>query len=403
MSAEREKLCVRYALHDLHPDEVATIEAMPGTVVQVMPTHCINQDNQLEGFKQVVPALELGSSLCVHRSMFSGHSIFECVSSDELINQDVVALMARDNVPDMQSLLRELASECVGREASFDCVPDNADALAGSYGSSIRVSYARGKRAVDSRQWLPEPPQTVGLYHAMVRGYQKDSRQHKLFVGVSGGCSKCSDAFYNLMIDVGSDWTAQEVANSEEVWWLRKASQRLRCRVASLVARKFGLRIHEQIDVHSYNQDLVGIPTTDTVEHDLVYKNDAVALYNACCDTTATHNGILCQMNPSEGYWLFKGAPRSSARSTSFGTMYAHHCEVFPTRSPLYGRAFGSPSCVQGLDTKIVTRSASAPRAKGEKTVYQCFDEAFMRKLEDMGWNRDHGVVELVPIVVGCQ
>ena len=395
-------ICLRYALHDLHTDELSTIEAMQASTVRLMPTHCINRDNQLEGFQQIVHGSELGSSLCVHRSMFSGHSLFECVSGDELINRDVVRLMGQNNVDEMRELLDGLAASCVGHEASFDCVPDNADALAGTLGSNFRISYARGKRAVDSRPWIAEPPQTVGLYHAMVRGYQKDSRQHKLFIGVSGGCSKCSDSFYNLMIDVGSEWTAREVANSEEVWWLKKASQRMRCSIASMVARRFGLRIHEQIDVHSYNQDQVGIPTTDTVEHDLVCKGDSVALYNACCDTMSTHNGILCQMNPSEGYWLFKGAPKSSARSTSFGTMYAHHCEVFPTHSPMYARGFGNPSCVQGVDTRIVTRAKSLPRTKADKTTYQCFDEAFMRKLEEMGWNRDHGVVELVPIVVGC-
>ena len=68
----------------------------------------------------------------------------------------------------------------------------------------------------------------------------------------------------------------------------------------------------------------------------------------------------------------------------------------------MYARGFGNPSCVQGVDTKIVTRAKSAPRTKSDKAIYQCFDEAFMRKLEEMGWNRDHGVVELVPIVVGC-
>ena len=97
------------------------------------------------------------------------------------------------------------------------------------------MSYARGKRAVDSRRWLPEAPQVLGLYHAMVRGFQKNVRQHKLFVGVSGGCSKCCDDFYNLMLDVGSEWTARDVAESEEAWWLRKACQRSRCMVAKQV------------------------------------------------------------------------------------------------------------------------------------------------------------------------
>ena len=34
--------------------------------------------------------------------------------------------------------------------------------------------------------------------------------------------------------------------------------------------------------------------------------------------------------------------------------------------------------------------------------TYQCFDEAFHRKLEQMDWNRDNGHVELMPIIVAA-
>jgi hypothetical protein len=81
--------------------------------------------------------------------------------------------------------------------------------------------------------------------------------------------------------------------------------------------------------------------------------------------------------------------------------MFGHASGVFPTHTPEYKVTLGSPSYLQGLDTKVVTRWRSQPRARAGGTVYQCFDEAFMRNLEGMGWNRDHGVVELVPIVVG--
>jgi hypothetical protein len=40
-------LCLQYALHDLHPGENATIEAMSGTRIRLLPLHCINLDNQL--------------------------------------------------------------------------------------------------------------------------------------------------------------------------------------------------------------------------------------------------------------------------------------------------------------------------------------------------------------------
>jgi hypothetical protein len=158
----------------------------------------------------------------------------------------------------------------------------------------------------------------------------------------------------------------------------------------------------EHVDVHSYDQELIGVPTADTIEYDITVRDGRVILHNACCDTTTLQNGVLCQMNPAEGYWLFKGSPLSSSRSTSFGSMYGHVSGVFPTHSPAYKPLLGSPSYVHGFDTKVVVRYGSEPRVKGANTVYQCFDEAFMRNLEQMGWNRDHGVVELVPIVVGC-
>jgi len=380
-----------YCLHGLHEDEVSTLESM-GTVL-VMPTHCLNVQKQMSGFRQEVDNNDLASSLCVNRSMFFGHSLFEVKCGDDLVNEHVVRLLGQDNTGVMKELMDSFEG---GRYPMFHCIPDNADAVMDS-----KISYARGKRSVDSRPWDPDAPQSVGLYHAMVRGYQKDLRLHKLFIAVSGGCSKCSDAFYNLMLDVGSEWTAREVAESEEVWWLRKACQRARCKVASRAAAYFGLRVEEHCDVHGYDQDLVAVPATDTVEHDLAAVDSKVYLYNGCCNTASQTNGVLCQMSPSEGYWLFKGNQRSSSRSTSLGSMAGHLSGVFTTHSPLYHAGFGSPQSLQSVDTRVVVR-VGEKRTNRTNTQYQCFDEAYMRQLEGMGWNRDFGVVEMVPIVVGC-
>jgi hypothetical protein len=388
--------------HPLHDDEVATLKAMQDSTTELLPTHCINSDNLLEGFVQRVDCDVMGSALSIHRNMFFGHSLFECTSQDDVINKDVVRLLGNDNRSLMRDLLRKIETKGKGLEASFQCIPENIDAITGSHGNYAKISYARGKRAVDSKHWEPEIPNTVGLYHAMVRGYQKDSRHQKLFIGVSGGCARCCDSFYNLMLDVGNEWTALDVAHSEEVWWLRKACQRMRCSIASTVAETFDLKIQKHLDVHSYDVSYIGLPCTDVVEHDIVLKNRKVCLYNACSDTTNANNGILCQMNPSEGYWLFKGAPKSSSRITSFGSLFGMSSGLFPTRSSLYVPGYGNPSYVRAHDSSIVVRHTSKPRTKGESTVFQCFDENFMRKLEQMGWNRDHGVVELVPIIVGC-
>jgi hypothetical protein len=222
----------------------------------------------------------------------------------------------------------------------------------------------------------------------------------KLFIGVSGGCSKCSDSFYNLLLDVCSSATVKDVIESEEVWWLRKACQRSRCLIAQQVAEKFGVKIKTHKDIHSYDETSIGVPTVDTVEFDIMQKDDKVHLYNACVDTSTVQNGVLCHMNPTEGYWLFKGAPRSNSRGTSYGGMFNSSSGVFPTRAPQYSPTMGSASHIKCTDNQLVVRTQ--PKSKSN-TVNQCFDETFMRNLEAMGWNRDHGVVELVPIIVGCQ
>lgn len=383
-------------MHDPITDEEAILENMRKNVEEVtlMPNHCINARDELQGFWMRVCANTEATSLCVNRTMFFGHTMFECVSSDHVINQDVVRLMGQDNVPQMHKFLASFNHKNC---ATFDCIPQNTDAvLATNDHQHFKVSYAKGKRSVDCKSWQPDCPQRVGLYHAMVRGYQKDMRQHKLFIVVSGGCSKCCDMFYNLMMDVGDQWTAAETYESEEVWWLRKACQRARCMIASRLAKQFGLVIKEYIDNHSYNPTPIAIPNVDTMEHNISRDDGYVNVYNHCCETNTSANGVLCQMNPTEGYWLFRGNTRSSVKSTNFGTLDG--IPVFPTNAPLYKPGNGSPSFVTGGDNRLVVRASE--RAKN--TVYQCYDEHMMRELQQMGWNRDHGVVELMPIIVGC-
>jgi hypothetical protein len=42
------------------------------------------------------------------------------------------------------------------------------------------------------------------------------------------------------------------------------------------------------------------------VEHDILSHDDEVAVYNLCTDTTRHMNGIVTNMHPSEGVWLFR-------------------------------------------------------------------------------------------------
>lgn len=89
-----------------------------------------------------------------------------------------------------------------------------------------RNVYVCGDRSADCRDWKPEMPELLGLYHAYVKGFNKDTRHHKLFIVVSGGCHMLSDKLYNLSVDVRNSMTVDEVLESEEAYFLRRINAR---------------------------------------------------------------------------------------------------------------------------------------------------------------------------------
>jgi hypothetical protein len=403
-----------FSLHEPSDEAQQTIDSIlvEGSSIKLLPTHCINAAGELEGFQLSVPGDAKGGVLPINRTMFHGTSLFEVNSkSTGVFNADVMRLLqgtvdVRDS---MRELMRRIVEGSKGREASFKCVPDNVDLMSSvrSDGSVMEahVSRTTGKRNVDFVDWQPELPHSIGLYQAFCRGYQKDIRVHKLFIGINGGLNRCSDEFYNLLLDVGNEFDCKDVAFSEEVWWLRKACQRARCRVGLMVAEHFGLNIATTRDLFAFNQDPIGVPVADTVEFDIKEGGDGtVEFYSGCVDTTGIQNGILAKMHDSEGIWVFRGSAKSSAKITSFGALFGSkaNCGVFPTRSPYYKRTQGSPCHVNGLDSDLIVRHASQPRTKPDGYVFQCFDERFFSNLTSMQWDRNCGVIEMVPIVVGA-
>jgi hypothetical protein len=60
-------------------------------------------------------------------------------------------------------------------------------------------------------------------------------------------------------------------------------------------------------DIHAHQAGELASFTSDTVEHDILrHGQEEVAVYNLCTDTTRHINGIVTNMHPSEGVWLFR-------------------------------------------------------------------------------------------------
>jgi hypothetical protein len=134
--------------------------------------------------------------------MFHGHTLVECQADEGKI----MRLMSetQDNRERMLQFMSRVERECV--PASLDCVPENASAT-----TQHSTVQATGLLTVDSQHWTPELPDRIGLYHAYIRGFNRDVRTHRLFIVCSGGMNRASDAFCNLVIDVGRRCTAQVI------------------------------------------------------------------------------------------------------------------------------------------------------------------------------------------------
>ena len=412
-------LNARHTLHPLTEDEYVTTRCLlqgdPSAHMTIVPTHHVDSDGHLNGFLFECDGQAPASCLPVSRQMFFGHTAVECHEDEATI----LALML-----DKAAVLKKLQLLCEGlkrsaQPARLDCIPENIDSLSGNI-----CMQATDLRTVDAQDWSPEPPVTLGLYHAYIRGYSRDLRAHRLFIVCSGGLDNAADEFCNLLIDVGDQWTAGDVADSVETWWLRRASQRARCRLLLLAAETLGVRVDSIQDTGGYHRNKIAVPCTDTFQHNILKRNkihrtardalqgsidlrpgvhgsdqDQVAVYNGCTPTTGRFNGILVRMAPSEGFRIFRGSGPRHGFGSAFGD--DRTCGVFPVCQPNVPRSNAS---VLISDGDFVHREAdSGEHDSVGAPHYMCFDEAYYKTLEQMLWNRDNGVVELIPIVVWCR
>lgn len=163
----------------------------------------------------------------------------------------------------------------------------------------------------------------------------------------------------------------QDICESQEAWWLRKGCRRARCRLLKGLADAFEIpiksvqvpllylalehvvdseglqqrapervehavarlrgsvkeRVLEHLlpgcappppnirrpqDIQAHRDGELAAFTSDTVEHDILpFGGDEIGVYNMCTDTTRHMNGIVTNMHPSEGVWLFRCARAS--------------------------------------------------------------------------------------------
>lgn len=198
------KIRVFPGMHAIAPDECDVysnlVERSNSGAVTVMHNHCMSEQGMIEGFRFTISANEISSILPISRKMFFRHSVAECIPSlhasanaSPQVDPAILSLLFKQNdVRDrLVKIMKRIHTESVGREADFDCMPENVDSIsdafhaASEFGGAQKATSLMGsytaRRMADCRDWKPEMPELLGLYHAYVKGFNKASYLVRLF------------------------------------------------------------------------------------------------------------------------------------------------------------------------------------------------------------------------------
>jgi hypothetical protein len=448
---------VSVANHPISPDECdvyhSLVDKVPTSTIDVMPNHCISDDGTMQGFKFTCNGSDKSNCLPMQRKMFFRTSMLECKTrGTECTNTEALSLISNQrNVRDrLLNVMQSVYKKSIGNEASFACMSDNIDENSSKFNSNAIIGTYMNRKAADCVDWSPEIPETVGLYHSYVRGFNRDQRLHKLFIIVSGGCDKICDSYFNLSLDVGNDMTTKEVFESEETWYLKRINQRNNARIALQVAQEFSLPISTSVDPYSYDPGRftlnpkpfipnpnynkpytttgeIACMTSETLHYDLTSNgSNKYSLLNKCVQTSTSRNGILFNMHAAEGIWIFKGPLQTSLTSMPYGGSFGNrnHSTCFPIcthmlhanyswsctpvkSSPCVGKPcivmpHVSPAVCYINEQCQELQLQSSIKHHTNKSTY--VDECYVNNLQNTHeWNRDNGIVELIPIAVISQ
>lgn len=367
--------------------------------MKVMPNHSIDSDGELRGYMFLSHVDDMASVLPINKRMFDMISLYECGSDgdhDHIFHSDALRII--NQTSKYQKILGEYMLELKNTtiaQANFDCIHDNIDAS--------RFT----KNHPDQRVWSESVPSRCGIFHAFSRSNTKDRREHKLFIVVSGCLHHACEALQNFWHDCKDQYKCKDVIESEEMVWLRAATHRNHNRIASEIAQRCGLHVKRVIDTDDPTgaQRMV-LPTTFSYKTDcsVNMQKQKARIVDSGCFLDTDSNGVLFEMFPSEGYWLFQGPRDLSDCTNVFGTQFNHHklYPCFPTNTVRFHNRF--PIRDARTSVRVACRSNLHNVIFDGKPVshaeYFFPDETFFKNLESFGFNRNDGFISIMPIVV---
>ena len=412
MAGMRASMDTRHAHNTCSSAEIdsccSVLRGSPHSSVKLLPNHHIGTDAQLHGFHFACHVEDKASVLPVGADMFNMVSMYECGDGPSGAPAGALnphALCILNNVPHYQSLLQayiKTLDENPMRPARFDCIPEQTE------NHSTSLMQIAGFNCVDTRPWKPEISNRIGLYHTFTRSTSKDERKHKVFLVVSGCLSEAAEEFHNLWLDSRDHIKFEDLLRCEELNWLRSTTHRNHNRVASEVSSLFDLPMRHVADADDPTQlSRMIFPTTTTYKTDLRHSEDSsrqhVRYVDGGCFSDISNNGVLFEMFGSEGYWLFQG-PRDFSDNYTYGSVFSSTNEIpcMPSATVRY-HSLHLPTNAHNtvmINTRAPLAADMPPvEASTGHTPFLFPDEQFFNVIQDLGFNRNDGTLNLMPLV----
>ena len=198
---------------------------------------------------------------------------------------------------------------------------------------------------------------------------------------------------------------------SEEAAWLREATLRNHNRLAYTFAQSMQLTVYSCLDFQdASDSEMMTLPCSINFKNDMrvVPNTTRVQIVDSGCFLPDTTNGVLFEMFKSEGYWLFCG-PHDFASGIMFGTI-CEKSQAFPCMPNMCVRLHQRYSAAavnmfaSVVETHFQNTKGDAQKRQQEKetssTEHYLFpDEAFMSDVCKLAFERNDGVIHLMPIL----
>ena len=393
----------QYAIFNLTDNERGACDAAlhlsQHTTIELLPNVHINEKMELSGFHFEADGCDLASVLPIPTNLFDCIVAYEILSENSSFNSNVLHIL--QNMQEYKDKLAALVTELqtnITNVPSFACMPDDHEDEALNDDELVFCRHV-----CDRQVWDDQMPRKIGLYHAFIRPHTKDSIEHRLFLVLSGSLQFIDEELHRIWQDCHAFTTCQQLLESEELQYLRAATLRNHNRVAARLADALGLQVRCFIDTDDpTNQRRSAHPSIITMRSDIEIdlQSRRVHLVDQGCFLHKSLNGVLYQMHSSEGYWIFQGPPDNASYNV-FGTIfdYPGNFTCFPTSTHRFHDKFQPRGTVVSTTHGQHTNDTIYEKKEIVQVCTQFPDESFMRKAESLGFNRNHEIVRLMPLI----